>query len=885
MVVRVGAAALVGALALSAGFLWLGGDEPPEARAELVTAERGTVSSVVSAAGTTVDAHTRQLAFSADGNVERIYVKVGDRVDAGQLLAKIDDTRARERYEEAKAELAAAEETLERVRNGTAGGAAGAAAVAGRSRSGGGTGAGGTGAGGVGAGTAREAGGGTGGGKGRRTGDGTGDGTGGDARSGAGGDTTGASGAATPGPSARPSASADSICRPTSGGPSGEPSSDDTPLVDRGGSAQRARATSGEDAKPAAHALGAYGPAAALGATLPAATAPNPAATTTAPLPRSAGGPRTTEDTPTATPTPTHTTTPTGTLAAKEWSALTATEPITRSAYGPQATETAMDTRTAKGQPAPTATEPNTKTADGSEATETTADRPTATPTSPTATRTAKQRPTGTEPNTKTADGSQAMNTPADTPTAAPTPTRTTAPTATRAVKGRSTPTEPSTSSAARPRATETTAGAPTAIPTATTPARVAKQRPTPTEPNAKSAGGTRATETTAGTLTAQGRPAPAVTAYPTGPGARQPVGSPVVVPPGPAAAPTASAPTASASGGSVELGTGSGTAGGDAARGDAAGGGMPGDTPGARPSATCAAGQPGGGQGQGQDQGRSQGRDGAGAASGGPGASGDPQGSGRSGGPGGFAGRGGFGGSGLGRTGGGAGQGTGLAQAEATVTRAKGELEEAKEALAGVVIKAPVAGTVLSVAGTVGTAVAANTAFVTLGDLDELQVRAMVTQSDVEKLKVGQKAEITLATRVGERYPGRVTHIDPAATTSDGLARYGVLVAFTRRPRGLLLGQNATITVTTDTSGDAVYVPAQAVRTRADGTAVVTVATGGGTVERVVRTGVRGDRYLEIVDGLHEGDRVVMPASATSGEFPDGSFPDLGAVPSAAPS
>jgi len=241
-------------------------------------------------------------------------------------------------------------------------------------------------------------------------------------------------------------------------------------------------------------------------------------------------------------------------------------------------------------------------------------------------------------------------------------------------------------------------------------------------------------------------------------------------------------------------------------------------------------------------------------------------------------------GGAGASRTGG-AGQATSEAQAEAAVSQAKNELEDAKEALAGVVIKAPVAGTILSIAGAVGDAATANSPFITLGNLDELQVKAMVTQSDVEKLKVGQRAEVTLATRVGERYTGTVTHIDPVATTSGDLVQYGVLIAFTRRPPDLLLGQNATITVTTEKTDNAVYIPAQAARLRADGTAIVTVETGTGTAQRTVRTGIRGDQYIEVLDGLHEGDRVALTASATSGEFPDGTFPGLDPTPSATPS
>ncbi|WP_161628118.1 efflux RND transporter periplasmic adaptor subunit [Microbispora catharanthi] len=272
--------------------------------------------------------------------------------------------------------------------------------------------------------------------------------------------------------------------------------------------------------------------------------------------------------------------------------------------------------------------------------------------------------------------------------------------------------------------------------------------------------------------------------------------------------------------------------------------------------SSACAPGQ--GGQGQ-----NSQGQSGQGQGGQGQG--------------GGAQGRAGFGGGQTGQAGqsGQGGQGGGArlteAQAEAQVSQATTELAEAKEALAGVRIKAPADGTILSVAGTTGSRYSSGT-FITLGDLDDLQVQAMFTESDIRFLKVGQAATVTLPTQPGQEYPGTVAHIDPTATTSNRLVRYGVTIVLNSRPARLLLGQSATIRVTTGEAADALYVPSQAVRAQGDGTAVVTVADGGTQSRRTVKVGVRGDSYVEITGGLSEGDQVVLPAASTA--FPDEGFP-----------
>jgi RND family efflux transporter MFP subunit len=210
--------------------------------------------------------------------------------------------------------------------------------------------------------------------------------------------------------------------------------------------------------------------------------------------------------------------------------------------------------------------------------------------------------------------------------------------------------------------------------------------------------------------------------------------------------------------------------------------------------------------------------------------------------------------------------------QAEARVKQAQAELTDATKELAGVRIVAPADGTVMSVAGAVGDS-AGTGAFLTLGNLDGLQVEALFTESDIGSLKPGQQAAITLATRQGEKYTGTVTGIAPTATTGDRLVRYGVTIAFDEPPANLLVGQTASVTVIVAESAEALYVPAQAVRVR-DGVSRVTVQGGA---ERVVETGVRGDRYVEITSGLSENDRVVLPGGAAGGEFPDSSWPEPG--------
>ena len=106
------------------------------------------------------------------------------------------------------------------------------------------------------------------------------------------------------------------------------------------------------------------------------------------------------------------------------------------------------------------------------------------------------------------------------------------------------------------------------------------------------------------------------------------------------------------------------------------------------------------------------------------------------------------------------------LATAENKVSSAQLKVETAKAALAGATLTAPFDGTILSVAGAAGDSVGTGT-FITIADLAHPLVNFSVDEADMDKLAVGQAAEVVFDALPEQTFQGSVTRIDPSLTTS----------------------------------------------------------------------------------------------------------------------
>jgi len=150
-----------------------------------------------------------------------------------------------------------------------------------------------------------------------------------------------------------------------------------------------------------------------------------------------------------------------------------------------------------------------------------------------------------------------------------------------------------------------------------------------------------------------------------------------------------------------------------------------------------------------------------------------------------------------------------------------------------------------------------------TLVDLDRLYIRATVDEFDARQIRLGQEARVTLEALPGRTLRGRLYKISPAVSGERQEARtFSVRVALEEGKEFVKPGMSADVEVIVARRRDALFVPNQAILER-EGKKRVYVVADGRARATTVKVGESNWNSTEILEGLREGDRVVMNPDA----------------------
>ena len=200
--------------------------------------------------------------------------------------------------------------------------------------------------------------------------------------------------------------------------------------------------------------------------------------------------------------------------------------------------------------------------------------------------------------------------------------------------------------------------------------------------------------------------------------------------------------------------------------------------------------------------------------------------------------------------------------QANVEIVRARSALRNATVQLSYATITAPIQGVIASVSTEEGETVAAGMqapTFVTIIDLERLQVDAYVDEVDIGRVKVGQHAVFTVDAFPTKEFEGKVSAIYPKAVIQDNVVNYDVVVDVVTPYQGLLRPEmTASVTIYLENREAVLAVPAKAVQ-RERGRTVVYVATDGHVEPREIKAGWRDGQWIEVAANLQEGETVLL--------------------------
>lgn len=228
------------------------------------------------------------------------------------------------------------------------------------------------------------------------------------------------------------------------------------------------------------------------------------------------------------------------------------------------------------------------------------------------------------------------------------------------------------------------------------------------------------------------------------------------------------------------------------------------------------------------------------------------------------------------------------VASARANLAVREKERESAQAMLEGdtasaaccIKVKAPVAGTILSVATEDEQVLQPGTPIMEIGDLRQMEIVVHVLSGDAVDITEGAEAIIT--GWGGPDLAARVDRVEPSATTrvsALGIEEQRVEVRLSLHappPPDLGHGFRVTARITIDTAEDIVRVPLAALFRSGGAWAVYTVEDGKASL-RIVLAGKRSDELVEVLEGLDEGDTVIVhPADSVNDGVRIVQLPDM---------
>ncbi|MFN2572164.1 MAG: efflux RND transporter periplasmic adaptor subunit [Gemmatimonadales bacterium] len=163
-------------------------------------------------------------------------------------------------------------------------------------------------------------------------------------------------------------------------------------------------------------------------------------------------------------------------------------------------------------------------------------------------------------------------------------------------------------------------------------------------------------------------------------------------------------------------------------------------------------------------------------------------------------------------------------ANANAAVIRAQSDLENARDRMNDTKLRAPLNGTIIAKNVELGTVISSptqdvggGTVLFKMANLDTVQIRALVDETDIGKVQPGLAATITVDAYPNRPFEGSVLKIEPQASVQQNVTMFNVLVGIANPGHLLKPGMNTEVEIHVGRRDNALAIPNAALRTQRD--------------------------------------------------------------------
>lgn len=195
--------------------------------------------------------------------------------------------------------------------------------------------------------------------------------------------------------------------------------------------------------------------------------------------------------------------------------------------------------------------------------------------------------------------------------------------------------------------------------------------------------------------------------------------------------------------------------------------------------------------------------------------------------------------------------------------------VEEGKEG-----IHAEFNGVISKVATQEGATVTQGMELFTLQNTDKVSVDINISKYDYDKVKEGQKAEITMADKTYEGTVSKVSHI--AVPNEKGTPLISAIVSIDNPDENIFLGVDAKVKIQAAEAKNVVVLPIEVVNIGKSGSFCYIVENGIIT-RKDIKTGISSEDMVEVTEGLEAGDQVILDIGELAEGMPVQTAPETG--------